>query len=615
VTTQAITIDAALTDRKLLGGAFVDLATWATWRVVLAAAFGGALDRAQRRAFAAVAGGRKPPARRVAELWAIVGRRSGKSRMAAAVAAFIALFFNHSDRLAAGEPGYILVLAPSRSQAALVFGYIEAFLRSNQMLEAQIESVTADEIKLRGNIVIAVHSNSFRTVRGRTLLACVFDETSFWRDETTANPDVETYRAVLPALATTGGMLIGISTPYRKAGLLFQKFHDHFGKNDADVLVVHGASLKFNPTIDRGVIARARRSDPTSAASEWDAQFRDDISGFVAREAIDAAVEAGVRERAPESGCLYVGFFDAAGGSAGGDSMTMAIAHAKDGKLILDAVRERRPPFSPEDTAAEFGALFRHYGVSVAEGDKWGGTWPAEALRRHGIGYRAAERTRSEIYLDLLPELNSGRVHLLDNERLIAQLGGLERRATRGGHDVVDHAVGAHDDIANAAAGALVSLVTPVGANAWIEHAQAGGALFGLADRAERARRAAAEDDDEDRSARRERFHLPGRALPADEERDEAKSKQKQHPSQPAASVNNSVSNAYFSALSKAEGRVLSMRVPPCAWCGTETVGSRLTDGTRAWCNSGCQNRWITAKAEKARARAIAENGGLPLTR
>jgi hypothetical protein len=63
------------------------------------------------------------------------------------------------------------------------------------MLAAQIVSATTDEIELQGNVVIAVHSNSFRTVRGRTLLACVFDETAFWRDETTANPDVETFLA------------------------------------------------------------------------------------------------------------------------------------------------------------------------------------------------------------------------------------------------------------------------------------------------------------------------------------------------------------------------------------------------------------------------------------
>jgi hypothetical protein len=51
--------------------------------------------------------------------------------------------------------------------------------------------------------------------------------------------------------------------------------------------------------------------------------------------------------------------------------------------------------------------------------------------------------------------LNSGRVELLDHKRLVAQLCGLERRTARGGRDSIDHPPGAHDDIANAVAGAI----------------------------------------------------------------------------------------------------------------------------------------------------------------
>ena len=38
----------------------------------------------------------------------------------------------------------------------------------------------------------------------------------------------------------------------------------------------------------------------------------------------------------------------------------------------------------------------------------------------------------------------------------MTQLTSLERRTARGGRDSIDHAPGAHDDIANAVAGALV---------------------------------------------------------------------------------------------------------------------------------------------------------------
>jgi hypothetical protein len=63
---------------------------------------------------------------------------------------------------------------------------------------------------------------------------------------------------------------------------------------------------------------------------------------------------------------------------------------------------------------------------------------------------------KSDIYRDMLPLLNSRKCELLDNRRLISQLHGLERRTARGGRDSIDHSPGAHDDIANAVAGALV---------------------------------------------------------------------------------------------------------------------------------------------------------------
>jgi hypothetical protein len=54
--------------------------------------------------------------------------------------------------------------------------------------------------------------------------------------------------------------------------------------------------------------------------------------------------------------------------------------------------------------------------------------------------------------------VNSRQVELLDDTRSIAQLCSLERRTARGGRDSIDHAPGAHDDIANAIAGLVVHL-------------------------------------------------------------------------------------------------------------------------------------------------------------
>jgi hypothetical protein len=75
--TAPLAIDRALLDRRLLGAALGNPASWSTWIAVLRAAFGLPLDDDQRRVFARVAGNRAPPTQRVREVWGLVGRKGG----------------------------------------------------------------------------------------------------------------------------------------------------------------------------------------------------------------------------------------------------------------------------------------------------------------------------------------------------------------------------------------------------------------------------------------------------------------------------------------------------------------------------------------------------------
>ena len=211
---MSVSIDQALLDKALLGAALGDPATWAVWLTALKAAFGIELNRDERRAFVSIAGSRKPPEQKLEEFWCVVGRGGGKSKIAAAIGVYIACFLEH--RLSAGEQGFVLVLAASKDQAQVVYKYALAFIQRSPILRKMIANVTANEIRLNNGVTLATHPNSFRSIRGRSLLACIFDEVALWRDEDSALPDLECYRAVKPSLVRCNGMLIGISTPYRK---------------------------------------------------------------------------------------------------------------------------------------------------------------------------------------------------------------------------------------------------------------------------------------------------------------------------------------------------------------------------------------------------------------
>ncbi len=157
----------------------------------------------------------------------------------------------------------------------------------------------------------------------------------------------------------------------------------------------------------------------------------------------------GVREVPPVEGTHYAAFVDVSGGGA--DSHAMAIAHLDDDLVVLDAVREVRG--SPDAVTEEFAALCKTYRVHRITGDRYGAAWVRDRFAAHGVTYEPSEKSKSDLYRELLPILNSVRCRLLDVPKLEAQLTSLERRTTRGtGRDIIDHPQikGAHDDVANA---------------------------------------------------------------------------------------------------------------------------------------------------------------------
>lgn len=446
----------AFTDPQLLGASFGDDSREA-WRVVLSGAFALPMDRQRMSKFRKLAGGRAAPQKRARELWTIAGRRSDKTHTAAGIAVYIATIGAELDgtlaRLSAGERGVVLVVAVDRVQARVALSYVRGLLADSPILSRMIERETAEGVVLTNGVSIEVATNSHRSVRGRTLLAVILDECAFYRDEASATPDVELYRALVPSLATTGGLLVGISSPYARRGLLYEKWRKHYGKA-GDVLVVQGGTLDFNPTIDPKIIAEAAADDPEAAKAEWYGKFREDVEAFISRDVVEAAMRPSPVTLPHDRRHRYVAFLDPAGG--GKDEFTLAIGHVEDAnRMIVDHLEGRRG--TPADIVADYANLLRSYCVSEAMADRYAGSWPADEFARHGVRITTADRSKSDLYRDALAALVSGRVELPPDDKLLAQLTGLERRTARGGRDSIDHPPGGHDDRANAAAGLIAS--------------------------------------------------------------------------------------------------------------------------------------------------------------
>jgi hypothetical protein len=445
---------AAMADANLFAPWFKDTATWASWRAFLAALWALPMEPAQLTTYQQCTGRSAQPTQPATEAWLNCGRRSGKSFILALCAVYLAAFHDYRRHLAPGERATVLIIATNARQARVIFRYIRALLTHIPMLQKLVARETADAFDLSNGTTIEVHPASMRTTRGYTIVAALCDEIAFWPHEDAAEPDYEILNALRPGMATIPqAMLLCASSPYARRGALWDAYRRHWAKDDDPVLVWRAPTRQMNPTVGQHVVDAAAEQDPASAAAEWLAEFRSDIESYITREAVEACIAYDVRERPPMERTRYFAFVDPSGGSA--DSMTLAIGHKDNDVVVLDALRERRPPFSPDDVVAEFSELLKSYRISKVTGDRYAGEWPREKFRaQHGISYDPAAQPKSDLYRDLLPLINSRKLDLLDEPRLLTQLVNLERRTARGtGRDVIDHAPGAHDDLANAVAG------------------------------------------------------------------------------------------------------------------------------------------------------------------
>jgi hypothetical protein len=449
-------------DHPGLFGPWFQGASWNGWRAILKGAFALPMTDAEREFFQTVAD-REPPDRRVRELWLICGRRSGKDSVASLVTAQAASFFDGQDRLRRGERALCVCLGCDREQAKIVLDYTRGYFLDVPPLNGMVTRETKDGVQLNNSVDIQIGTNSFRSVRGRPILCAVLDECAFYRDEESASPDTELYRALKPGTATIpDAMIIGISSPHKKSGLLYDKHRDHYGR-DGDILVIKAPSLTLNPTLDPAIIEQALRDDPEAASAEWLANFRNDISGFISHDAIMRCIVTGRTELAPKPTERYVCFVDAASGTSGGDSFCIGIAHKTSwsDQVILDVLREFKPPYLVDTAIKEAVSLCRQYRIETMVGDHWSGDFIRQRVSALGGGlrYEVSTRTKSVICLEALPLIGAGRgrCELLENRRLISQATDLERRVTRSsGRETVEHPPGGHDDVANAAFGAIV---------------------------------------------------------------------------------------------------------------------------------------------------------------
>ena len=448
----------AIRDERLLKPFFGTLETWRPWLTALRALYGLPIRKTKSCQLVKQCTGRSAatlPADAFSAALYLTGRRSGKSRVSAAIAAFEAVLAGHQRKLAKGERGVVPVVAPTKNQGRIVRDYIRAIF-DLPLLQGQLAGENAEGFELRDGTRIEIMAGNFRTVRGYSLLAAVVDEVAFFGlEETSRVSDTELIRALKPSLATVGGKLIAISSPYARRGWSYQTFQKHHANATGSVLVWNAPSRTMNSTLPQRVVDEALAEDYQAAKSEYLGEFRDDVAAFITREIVESLVAKGCPERLPRKEIEYLAFADLSGGRA--DDAALAISHreltSRGLKVVVDYVKRWKPPFDPMSVIGQMANDLRKYNLRRVIGDNYAAEFVAKAFQANGIKYAKSELPKSSLYMELLPRLCSGLIELPDNEILISQLANLERRTRAGGRDIVDHPAGGHDDLANVVAG------------------------------------------------------------------------------------------------------------------------------------------------------------------
>ncbi len=244
-----MTIIDAIHDENLFRPFFKDMDTWKSWFVVLKSIFGLDMDKDELAVFMKLTGRTTPPTEQTREAWFIIGRRGGKSFIVALIAAYLATFRDYTPFLGPGKRAVIMVIATDRKQARVIMRYLQALLEQTPMLAAMIEKIGSESVELTNNVSIEITTCSHRTVRGYTIVAALCDEIGFWRSEESANPAEEILNALRPAMATIPtSLLIGLGTPYRRSGVLYEAHRKHYGQDDSRIQV-SGAVIKRETTL------------------------------------------------------------------------------------------------------------------------------------------------------------------------------------------------------------------------------------------------------------------------------------------------------------------------------------------------------------------------------
>lgn len=404
-------------------------------------------------------------------VWCL-GRRSGKTTLAALVALHASLFRPDLDvRVRPGERRYSVAVATTHQQARLIVRAALSVVERSPLLADTVERLTEDVIEFRNGTALAAFPASSRGGRGWPISTLVLDEAAHMLDSEGYQAGERLFTALAPSTAQFGdaARVIVSSTPYGTGGFFADLFHRVEDGSISDAKATRLATADVNPTIDAPFLARERERDPDAFRGEYLAEFVGSGGQFLDPARFEVA-ERGELE--PGDCAAWIAGLDPAFSS---DPFGLALVGRDPvdrARLRLGLVRGFKPERRPasfeqrreiEDTIlGDVAAICQRYGVTRAVTDQYAAPAVLARLRAAGVPVTTIPMTaasKTAAYQELRARLYDASLELFDHPGLSAELQRLRTRFTAGAAAVENPRMGgAHGDMAQALAIAVYAV-------------------------------------------------------------------------------------------------------------------------------------------------------------